>query len=39
MSDSKNLPTMKVDATELLGGVIRIRETFFNFQQYLFATA
>ncbi|MCX9026360.1 MAG: DEAD/DEAH box helicase family protein [Candidatus Methanoperedens sp.] len=27
------------DATELLGGVIRIRETFFNFQQHLFATA
>lgn len=27
------------DATELLGGVNRIRETFFNFQQHLFATA
>lgn len=27
------------DATELLGGVNRIRATFFNFQQHLFATA
>jgi type I restriction enzyme R subunit len=27
------------DATELLGGVIRIRATFFDFQQHLFATA
>jgi type I restriction enzyme R subunit len=27
------------DATELLGGVVRIRATFFDFQQHLFATA
>jgi len=27
------------DATELLGGVVRIRATFINFQQHLFATA
>ena len=27
------------DATELLGGVNRIRATFFDFQQHLFATA
>ncbi len=27
------------DATELLGGVNRIRATFINFQQHLFATA
>ncbi|MFA4955431.1 MAG: DEAD/DEAH box helicase family protein [Candidatus Methanoperedens sp.] len=27
------------DATELLGSVIRIRATFFDFQQHLFATA
>ncbi|MDO9096517.1 MAG: DEAD/DEAH box helicase family protein, partial [Candidatus Methanoperedens sp.] len=27
------------DATELLGGVVRIRATFIDFQQHLFATA